>query len=146
MATKPIPEGWHTVTPRLFVRDADKLVDFLKTAFGAKERPRADKRSPAEIVIGDSILIVGNVGARPAMPAFLYLYLPDADAAYRRAVKAGAKSLEEPQDTHYGDRRAMVEDAFGNIWQIATHIEDVSPEEIRRRLDANEPHGSKQRS
>jgi PhnB protein len=136
MATKPIPDGWHTVTPRLFVSDAHKLVEFLKTAFGATQRPRADERSPAEITIGDSILIVSNAGQRPAMPTFLYLYVPDADATYRRALKAGARSLEEPQDVHYGDRRAMVEDPFGNIWQIATHIEDVSPEELRRRLDA----------
>jgi hypothetical protein len=64
------------------------------------------------------------------------LYLSDVDAAYIRALEAGARSLEEPQDTHYGERRAMVEDPCRNIWQIATHIEDVSPEEIRRRLDA----------
>jgi PhnB protein len=136
VATKAIPEGWHTITPRLFVNDADKLVEFLKTAFDATERPRADKRSPAQIAIGDSMLIVSNAGQRPAMPTFLYLYVADADATYRRALQAGARSLEEPQDTHYGDRRAMVEDPFGNIWQIATHVEDVSPEELRRRLDA----------
>jgi len=72
------------------------------------------------------------------MPAFLYLYVPDADSAYQSAIKAGARSLEEPQNSHYGDRRAMVEDPFGNIWQIATHTEDVSQEEIRRRRDAAE--------
>jgi PhnB protein len=137
MAAKPIPEGWHTLTPRLFVHNADRLVEFLKIAFGATERPRADERSPAEIAIGDSILIVSSAGQRAAMPAFLYVYVSDADATYRRAMKAGAKSIEEPQDMHYGDRRATVEDPFGNIWQIATHIEDVSPEELRRRLDAS---------
>jgi uncharacterized glyoxalase superfamily protein PhnB len=134
MAVKPVPEGYHTITPRLFVQDPDKLVEFLLSAFGAIERPRVDKRSPAEMVIGDSIVIVGNAGPRPAMPAFLYLYVSDADSTYLSAMKAGAKSLEEPQNAHYGDRRAMVEDPFGNIWQIATHIEDVSPEEIHRRL------------
>ena len=136
MAVKAIPEGYHTITPRLFVKDADKLVRFLSSAFGAVERPRADQRSPAEMMIGDSIVIVGNVGPRPAMPAFLYLYVPDADSTYLSAICAGARSLEEPQNSHYGDRRAMVEDPFGNIWQIATHIEDVSPEEMRRRLNA----------
>jgi PhnB protein len=134
-AAKPIPDGYHTVTPRLFAPDADKLVEFLKRAFGATERPRADKRSPAEMMIGNSMVIVSSAGQRAAMPAFLYLYVPDADDAYRRALEAGAKSLEAPQDTHYGDRRAMVEDPCGNIWQIATHVEDVSPEEIARRLD-----------
>jgi len=138
MAVKPIPDGYHAITPRLFAKDADKLVRFLTSAFGAAERPRADRRSPAEMVIGDSIVIVGNVGPRPAMPAFLYLYVPDADSAYLSAIKAGARSLEESQNSHYGDRRAMVEDPFGNIWQIATHTEDVSQEEIRRRRDAAE--------
>jgi PhnB protein len=131
----PIPAGYHTITPRLFAADADKLVQFLKMAFEATERPRADKRSPAEMVIGDSMLIVSGAGQRAATAAFLYLYVPDADSAYRRALEAGAKSLEAPTDTHYGDRRAMIEDQFGNIWQIATHVEDVSPEEIARRLD-----------
>lgn len=136
MAAKPIPDGYHTITPRLFVQDADALVQFLKAAFDAAERPRGDKRSPAEMVIGDSIVIVSGAGARPAMPAFLYLYVPDADAVYRNAIAAGAKSIEAPQNTHYGDRRAMVEDPQGNTWQIATHVEDVSPEEISRRLSA----------
>ena len=67
------------------------------------------------------------------MPAFLYLYVPDADSTYLRAISAGARSLEEPQNSHYGDRRAMVEDPFGNIWQIATHVEDVSPAELKKR-------------
>jgi len=87
------------------------------------------------MVIGDSIVIVSGVGSgRAANPSFLYLYVPDVDAVYREAIKAGAKSLEEPRDMHYGDRRAMIEDPQGNTWQIATHIEDVAPEEIARRL------------
>jgi len=134
MAVKPIPEGYHSITPRLFVDDADELVVFLKAAFGAVERPRVGKGSPAEMVIGDSMVIVSNAGPRPALPAFLYLYVPDTDAAYRNALKAGAKSLEVPTNMHYGDRRAMIEDPQGNTWQIATHVEDVSPEEIARRL------------
>jgi uncharacterized glyoxalase superfamily protein PhnB len=134
MAVKPIPEGYHSITPRLFVSDADALVEFLKAAFGAVERPRVGKGSPAEMAIGDSMVIVSNAGPRPAFPAFLYLYVPDTDAAYRDALKAGAKSLEAPANMHYGDRRAMIEDPQGNTWQIATHVEDVSPEEIARRL------------
>ena len=134
MAIKPIPEGYHSITPRLFVPDADALVEFLKRAFGAVERPRVGNGSPAEMVIGDSIVIVSPSGMRPALPAFLYLYVPDADAVYREALKAGAKSLAEPTDMHYGDRRAMIEDPQGNTWQIATRVEDVPPEEIARRL------------
>ena len=134
MTVKPIPEGYHTITPRMFVEDADAMVGFLKAAFGATERPRVGKGSPAEMVIGDSIVIVSGTGQRPALPAFLYLYVLDTDAAYRDAVAAGAKSIEAPQNMHYGDRRAMVEDPQGNTWQIATHIEDVSPEEIARRV------------
>ena len=135
MAVKPIPEGYRAITPRLFVDDPDGLVAFLKAAFAAVERPR-DSRSPAELTIGDSMIIVSGTGARGATSAFLYLYVPDADAAYRRAIKAGAKSLEAPRKMHYGDLRAMIEDPAGNVWQIATHVEDVSPEEISRRLNS----------
>ena len=76
--------------------------------------------------------MVSGVGPRDPMPAFLYLYVDDVDATYTRALKAGAVSLEEPRDLPYGDRRGMVEDPFGNIWQIATHKEDVSVDDIRR--------------
>jgi PhnB protein len=134
MAVKPIPEGWHSVTPRLFVYGAAKLVEFLTHAFGATGSFRPD--GPSEIRIGDSIVMVAEAGLRETMPAFLYLYLEDMDAAYRRALEAGAVTLEEPFDTHYGDRRAMIKDPFGNIWQIATHQEDLSLEEIRRRAAA----------
>jgi uncharacterized glyoxalase superfamily protein PhnB len=131
MAVKAVPEGWHTVTPRLFVNDAAGLVDFLKHAFGAIGTFRND--GPSEIHIGDSIVMVGQAGLREAMPAFLYLYVEDADAAYRRALEAGATVIEEPADMFYGDRRATVRDPFGNIWQIATHKEDLSFDEIRQR-------------
>jgi PhnB protein len=132
--TKPIPEGWHSVTPRLVVHDAAKLVEFLKQAFGARGDFRTD--IPCEIRIGDSLVMVSSVGPRDAMPAFLYLYVDDIDATYQRALKAGAVSLEEPQDMPYGDRRGMVKDPCGNIWQIATHNEDVSLDDIRRRTAA----------
>jgi len=123
---KPIPEGWHSVTPRLVVHDVARLVEFLKEAFGAKGDFRTDV--PSVIRIGDSVVMVSSVGPRDAMPAFLYLYVDDVDTTYQRALEAGAVSLEEPNDVPYGDRRGMVQDPCGNVWQIATHIEDVAPD------------------
>jgi PhnB protein len=114
-----IPEGWHSVTPRLVVHDVAGLVDFLRRAFGATGDFRTDR--PCQMRIGDSLVMVSGAGPREAMPAFLYLYIDDADTVYRRALEAGAESLEEPTDTPYGDRRAMVRDPCGNIWQIATY-------------------------
>ncbi len=134
MAVKAVPEGWHTVTPRLLVSDTAKLVDFLKHAFGATGTFRDD--GPSEIRIGDSIVMVSEAGVREAMPSFLYLYLEDADRAYRRALEMGATVIEEPADMFYGDRRATIKDPFGNIWQIATHKEDLSLDEIRKRAAA----------
>jgi PhnB protein len=131
MAVKAVPEGWHTVTPRLFAKDPVKLVDFLKHAFGASGTFRED--GPTEVRIGDSIVMVSGTDFREATEAFLYLYLEDTDTAYRRALEAGATSLEAPQDMFYGDRRAMVKDPSGNVWQIATHQEDLSVQEIRKR-------------
>src|SRR2546427_6531356 len=121
--TNWIPEGWHSVTPRLVVPDAAKLVEFLKHAFDATGDFRTD--TPSEIRIGDSLVMVSSAGPRDAMPAFFYLYVDDIDATYQRALQAGAVSLEMPQDLPYGDRRGMVKDPCGNIWQIATHKEDV---------------------
>jgi len=144
MTVKAVPEGWHTVTPRLFVMDAARLVDFLKHAFGATGNFRKD--GPSEIHIGDSILLVAEAGVRDSMPAFLYLYLDDADTAYRRALEAGAIVIEEPQDMFYGDRRATVRDPFGNIWQIATHKEDLTLEEIQRRAVAASVNNTSEKS
>jgi PhnB protein len=114
------PDGWHTVTPRIVVADPANLVRFLKQVFGAQGEFRPDR--PAEIRIGDSILMVsdGN-GLRDPVAAFLYVYVEDTDSTYRRAVAAGASSMEEPARMPYGDRRAMVKDPWGNLWQIATH-------------------------
>jgi len=134
MMAKALPEGWHTVTPRLFVAEAARLVDFLRHAFGASGSFRHD--GPSEIHIGDSIIMVSEASVRDAMPAFLYLYLNDVDAAYQHALELGATVIEEPQDMFYGDRRATVRDPFGNIWQIATHKEDLTLEEIRKRNPA----------
>ena len=121
--TKGVPEGWHSVTPRLVVQDAAKLVEFLGRAFGATGDFRTDR--PSVIKIGDSLVMVSEVGARDALPAFLYLYVDDIDMTFGQALAAGALSLEEPWDTPYGDRRGMIQDPCGNIWQIATPKEDV---------------------
>jgi uncharacterized glyoxalase superfamily protein PhnB len=119
---KWIPEGWHSLTPRLVVQDVAKLVGFLKQAFGATGDLRTDR--PSQMRIGDSLILVSGVGPRDPMPAFLYLYVVNADTIYQRALEAGAVSLEEPADMPYGDRRGMVKDPCGNIWQIATHTQE----------------------
>ena len=120
MRNRSQPKGRHTVTPRIVVKDAKQLVEFLARVFGGTGEYRQDR--PSDVRIGDSILMITDVGIRRATPAFLYVYVDDADATYRRALEAGARTLEEPVDTPYGDRRAMVEDKWGNTWQIATRI------------------------
>src|SRR5947209_3925933 len=100
------PAGFHTVTPRMIVADTEGAVEFLRAVFGADGEVHPDR--PAEIRIGDSRVMVSSVGDRDLFPAFLYVYVDDADRTYRRALDAGAVSLEEPLDTPYGDRRAMV--------------------------------------
>ncbi len=113
-----LPDGWHSLTPRIVADDVAGLVDFLRLVFDATGEVQADR--PAVMRIGDSMLMISSVGPRAAVPAFLYVYVDHADAIYGRALQAGARSLEEPTDTPYGDRRAMVEDRWGNVWQIAT--------------------------
>ena len=113
------PEGWHSVTPRIVAHRAQQLVEFVKVVFGATGDYQSDR--PSVITIGDSVVMISDAGARNPTPAFLYVYVHDADETYRRAVGAGATSLEEPDDTPYGDRRGMVEDEWGNTWQIATY-------------------------
>jgi len=141
MAVNPIPEGYHTVTPYIVVEGAAKLIDFLKQAFGAEETfrmPMPDgKIGHAELRIGDSIIMMGDAGPEhPPMPTMLHLYVKDADAVYKRALQAGATSLREPADQFYGDRSGGVKDPVGNQWWIATHKEDVPPEELARRAQA----------
>ncbi len=140
MSVKPIPDGYHTVTPYLVVDGAAGLIDFLKEAFGAEEilrMPGPDGSvMHAEVKIGNSIIMMGNASERfPVFPAGLYLYVEDVDALYRRAVAAGGISVSEPADQFYGDRVASVSDAFGNFWWISTHKEEVSPEELNRRME-----------
>jgi PhnB protein len=117
--TKYVPAGWPRVIPRIAVEDPEALVRFIQHVFGAVGEFHS--RRPSELRIGDSMIMVGSTMEREAMPAFLYVYVDDADAAYRLALDRGAKSIEQPQDTPYGDRRAMVRDPWGNTWQIATH-------------------------
>jgi PhnB protein len=113
------PEGWHTVTPRIVVHDARGLVAFLKQVFAATGEYQQD--APSQVKIGDSTIMISEAGARKPMAAFLYVYVSDTDTVYHRAINAGVQSLEEPMVTPYGDRRCMIEDRWGNTWQIATH-------------------------
>lgn len=114
-----VPAGWPTVIPRIVAKDAEQLVTFIKNVFGATGDYRSDR--PAVLNIGGSLIMISEAGIRDSMPAFLYVYVEDCDQAYQSAIQAGAKSLEKPGDVPYGDRRAMVKDQWGNIWQIATY-------------------------
>jgi PhnB protein len=141
MAAKPVPDGYHTVTPYLIVPGAAQLIDFLKQVFDAEEivrMARSDGRiMHAEVRIGDSMIMLGDAAEEAhARLGMIHLYVPDADAAYRRALASGATSLQEPKDQFYGDRSGAVADPLGNHWWIATHVEDVAPEELARRAEA----------
>ena len=118
------PAGWHTVTPRLIVDGAEKLVEFVKNVFGATGQYHA--HAPAELRIGDSIIMISGAGVRDTMTACLYVYVENADVTWQRAIDAGAESMEFPLNTPYGDRRGMVKDPWGNTWQIATRRQERS--------------------
>ena len=114
------PQGWHTITPRLFTLDVAGLVEFLRSVFDAAGT--YDGGAPAVMTIGDSKVMVSDGGGiREPTAAFLYVYVADADDTYRRAIVAGASTIEGLTDTPYGDRRATVKDRWGNTWQIATY-------------------------
>lgn len=138
MAVQSIPKGYHTVTPYLTVTGAVQLIEFLKQAFEAEvlrctTRPDGSIMN-AEVQIGDSIVMISEArGEWKPMPSAIYLYVNDTDATYTRALQAGATSLMQPEDQFWGDRNAGVKDASGNYWWIATHQEDVSPEELAKR-------------
>ena len=140
MAVKPIPEGFHTVTPAIVVNGTTGLIDFLKQAFDAKERNRmvgpGGAILHAEVQIGDSIIMMNDVMRGEPMPSSFYLYVKDCDATYKRAVQAGANSEMEPADMFWGDRMAHVKDKFGNLWSIATHKEDLTEQETAKRAEA----------
>jgi len=114
------PEGWHTLTTRIVVHKVPQFVEFLRRVFGAIGDYRPDL--PTVMSIGDSMVMISEVEIRKPTPAFLYVYVEDADEICRRAIDAGATSLEEPSVMPYGDRRGMVKDAWGNIRQIATYL------------------------
>lgn len=138
MKVDPVPPGFHTITPYLSVHRVPETIEFLKKAFGAEEIQRhtmPDGRvMNAEIRIGDSMVMMGERPAdHEASPAMLYMYVENADEVYRRAVEAGGKSIMEPVTQFYGDRSGAVEDPSGNQWWIATHVEDMSDEELIER-------------
>jgi len=118
-AANHIPPGWPSVVPRLSVDEPEQLVTFLKEVFGASGR--YNENHPSEVWIGESLVMVGDIVERMPTESFIYVYVEDADAAYSRALALGARSLEEPSEMEYGDRRAMIQDRWGNRWQIATH-------------------------
>lgn len=144
----PVPEGHHTVTPYLVVDDAAGAIAFYARAFGARElyrMPGPDGRiAHAEIVVGDSPLMlcdpapdrgVQSPRALRGSPVSIFLYVPDVDASFARATTAGATVKAPLMDMFWGDRYASVEDPYGHTWQMATHVEDVAPEEMKRRME-----------
>lgn len=147
MAVKPIPDGYHTITPYLVIQGAPRLIDFLKQAFEAQETERITQPDGtighAEVRIGDSVVMMAEArGEWKPMPSAIYLYVNDTDAVYQRALQAGAISTMAPANQFYGDRSAGVQDPSGNQWWIATHQEDVPPEELKKRAEAamQQPH------
>ncbi len=140
MAVKPVPEGCTSVTPWIIGQDTAGVIEFLKAAFGAVELGRmADENGRighAEVRIGDSVVMLFDAPRTdwPPTPAFLRLYVEDADAVHRKAVEAGGQSVTEVTHLFFGDRVGRVRDPFGNLYWIQTHIEDVSEEERAARL------------
>ena len=145
-SVKPVPQGMHTLTPNLVLRDCARAIDFYKRALGAQERSRMPSPDGtriwhAELVVGDSYFFLNDEMpgmGRPAptaadpSPVTMWLYVPDCDAAFDRAVKAGAKQTYAPTDMFWGDRCAGVADPFGYVWSFATHQKDMTEEEMRR--------------
>ncbi|MGH9583007.1 MAG: VOC family protein [Bryobacteraceae bacterium] len=144
---KPIPEGYHSITPYLFIRGAARAIDFYKNVFGAKEKMRMagpdGKVGHAELQVGDSVVMLAdeNPQSQAKSPETLggstnslLLYLENVDSVVENAVKSGAKMLRPVADQFYGDRMGTILDPFGQMWSVATHIEDVSPEEMQKRM------------
>lgn len=146
---KPVPEGYHTATPVLVVDDGPRALDFYVQGFGAKERMRSTgpggKIQHAEFELGDSVFMLSDelpdMSSRSpkslgASVGGCFLYVPDTDSFYHRAIAAGATSLSAPADMFWGDRHARIRDPFGHEWSIATHLEDVPPAELEKRARA----------
>jgi PhnB protein len=149
MAVKAIPDGYHTVTPYLIIGGAAAAIDYYKLAFGATElvrMPDAQGRiAHAELRIGDSIIMLADehheMGYRGPVTlggtsVSIVLYVPDVDAVFDRAVSAGGKSRQPVADQFYGDRMGTLVDPFGHVWTVGTHTEDVTPEEMKKRMAA----------
>ena len=149
MPVKPIPDGYHTVTPYLIVDGAAAALDYYARAFGAEELMRmpgpGGKIGHAEIKIGDSVIMLADefpeMGAQSpksigGTPVTVMVYVDDVDTVFDRAVKAGATSLRPVEDKFYGDRASQFEDPWGHRWNVMTHVEDVSPEEMQKRMEA----------
>jgi PhnB protein len=143
----PIPDTYPRVSPHLSVAGAAEAIDYYKSALGATERMRMPmpdgKIAHAEIQIGDSVIMIGDElegGTDPSpktlggSPVALFVYVEDVDDVYQRATDAGAQSVQPPENHFYGDRVAMFDDPFGHRWNIATHVEDVPPDEMERRM------------
>ena len=146
---KPIPENYHRVTPYLVVDGAAEAIDFYSRVFGATEVMRmpapGNKIGHAEIKVGDSVVMLADAVAGMGhkspktlggSPVSLLLYVEDTDTTVKRAVENGAKLSRPVEDQFYGDRMGTVEDPFGHVWHVATHVEDVSPEELKQRMAA----------
>jgi PhnB protein len=146
---KPVPEGYHNVTPYLFVRRAASAIDFYKSIFGATEIMRMPgsngKIMHAELRIGDSIVMLADENPQTGVMSpqtiggfsvGMHLYVENVDQVIQKAVESGAKLLRPIKNQFYGDRSGSVLDPFGHMWSVATHVEDVSPEEMRKRMTA----------
>lgn len=139
---KPIPDGYHALTPAIIAEDAAGVIAWLERALGARTRMRYDGPNGevfhSELQLGDSVLMVGSVQPGAANPSALHamLYVKDVDSAFRRALDAGGKETRPVQDQFYGDRSGTLTDPFGNEWTISTHVEDVSEKEMERRMAA----------
>jgi PhnB protein len=142
---KPIPDGYHTVTPYLYIKGAAKAIEFYAKAFGARERMRMagpdGTVGHAEIEIGDSVIMLAEAPARAGdaakgVTSSILLYVEAVDAVFKRALDAGATAVQPLEDKFYGDRMGMVRDPFGHEWSLGTHIEDVAPDEMQRRAAA----------
>jgi len=150
MAVKPIPDGYHSVTPYLIIKGATEAIEYYKRAFGAVELMRmpapGGKIGHAEIKIGDSPIMLADEFAEMGYkspqtlggsPVSIMIYLDDVDAVFERAIAAGGKEQRPVKDQFYGDRMGTLEDPFGHVWHIATHKEDVPAEEMERRASAH---------
>ena len=143
MAVKPVPDGYATVTPYLTVDDPAPVIDFLKKTFGAQEtfamRDEKGNVGHAEVKVGTSMLMLGRAHDQwKTRPGNFYVYVEDCDATYQKAIDAGATSISEPENQFYGDRHGGVTDSQGNNWWIATHVEDVSDADMRKRAEEHQ--------